>query len=447
MDTDIVIDVQNLSKAYKLYNKPIDRLKETLHPLKRVYHRDFYALRDVSFQVKRGETIGIIGKNGAGKSTLLKLITGVLTPSSGSVTVNGKIASLLELGAGFNPEFTGIENIYLHGTIMGYTRTEIDLMLPTILDFADIADFIYQPVKVYSSGMYVRLAFSVAINVEPDVLIVDEALSVGDAKFQLKCLKKMQDLKERGVSILLVTHAIDILKAFADTAILINDGRVLQQGLPVDVGLEYYRLLFGDNRTTVSESCSENIAAPEGGKNSNEETICSTGSYVYKIFPNDEKKYGQQGVQISSIEIHGLEEPNVFISGQHISIKICYAVNTEILIQLIEDNGLDNNLLFGIRMENSNGIILTDIATATQPGFKLVCEKNMGKIELCYNIHMPYLASGEYWFSPGVAVGQQDALVAVLEYVYLFSLRCVAPTRVLGALKFDFSIIHERNDK
>ena len=187
---DIAIKIKDLTKCYKIYNKPSDRLKESLDPFRKKYHRDFFALNNVCFNVKRGETVGIIGKNGSGKSTLLKLITGVLTPTDGNIIVNGKISALLELGAGFNPEFTGIENIYMNGTIMGFSKVEMDKKLQDIIDFADIGDFINQPVKMYSSGMFARLAFAVAINIEPDILIVDEALSVGDVFFQNKCFKK-----------------------------------------------------------------------------------------------------------------------------------------------------------------------------------------------------------------------------------------------------------------
>ena len=206
MSEDIVIDVRNLSKCYKLYDRPVDRMKEALSPLRRNYHRDFYALQDISFTVRRGETVGIIGKNGSGKSTLLKMVTGVLTPSGGSKDIRGRISALLELGAGFNPEFTGIENIYMNGTIMGYSRQEMDAKVQDIVSFADIGDFIHQPVKMYSSGMFARLAFAVAINVEPDILIVDEALSVGDVFFQNKCFKRFEDLKKSGVTILFVSH-------------------------------------------------------------------------------------------------------------------------------------------------------------------------------------------------------------------------------------------------
>jgi teichoic acid transport system ATP-binding protein len=233
------IKVSHLTKVYKLYDKPIDRLKESLHPLKKKYHKDFYALNDVSFEIKKGETVGIIGKNGAGKSTLLKIITGVLTPSSGHVHVNGRIASLLELGAGFNPEYTGVENIYLQGTLMGYSKEEMEAKIDEILAFADIGDFVYQPVKSYSSGMFARLAFSVAINVEPDILIVDEVLSVGDARFQTKSIKKMESIKDNGTTILFVSHAIEQVKRFCQKAIWINDGKIKQIGDQSTVGNMY----------------------------------------------------------------------------------------------------------------------------------------------------------------------------------------------------------------
>lgn len=223
------IKVSHLTKVYKLYDKPIDRLKESLHPLKKQYHKEFYALNDVSFEIKKGETVGIIGKNGAGKSTLLKIITGVLTPSSGRVHVNGRIASLLELGAGFNPEYTGIENIYLQGTLMGYTKEEMESKIDDILAFADIGDFVHQSVKMYSSGMFARLAFAVAINVDPDVLIVDEALSVGDMAFQEKCILKMKALMDKQRSILFVSHSLPSIRNFCNKAIWVKDGKAVMQ--------------------------------------------------------------------------------------------------------------------------------------------------------------------------------------------------------------------------
>ena len=207
--SEIAIKVDDVSKMYKMYDKPMDRLKESLGLTRRKCYKEHYALNHISFQVYKGETVGIIGTNGAGKSTILKIITGVLGSTAGQVQVNGRISALLELGAGFNSEYTGIENVYLNGTMIGFSKEEIDAKLSDILDFADIGDFVYQPVKTYSSGMFVRLAFAVAINIEPEILIVDEALSVGDVFFQAKCYRKFEEFKEHGKTILFVSHDLN----------------------------------------------------------------------------------------------------------------------------------------------------------------------------------------------------------------------------------------------
>jgi len=224
------IVVKDLVKIYNLYNSPQDRLRETLKLTRKSLHKEFYALKNVSFDVFPGETVGIIGKNGAGKSTLLKIITGVLTQTAGSVEINGRISALLELGAGFNPDYTGLQNVYLNGTILGYTREEMDERLENILDFADIGEFIHQPVKAYSSGMFMRLAFSVAINVDPEILIIDEALSVGDMLFQTKCFKKIQEFKENGKTILFVSHSLSNIIQYCDRCIVLNDGEKVAEG-------------------------------------------------------------------------------------------------------------------------------------------------------------------------------------------------------------------------
>jgi len=228
--SDIAIKVENLSKVYKLYDKPIDRMKESLSLTKKKYSREHYALNNISFEIKKGETIGIIGTNGSGKSTLLKMITGVLTQSSGNIEVNGKISALLELGAGFNPEYTGIENIYLNGTMMGYTREEMQKRVKPIMDFANIGEFMNQPVKTYSSGMFARLAFAVAINVEPEILIVDEVLSVGDVRFQIKCMDKMKQMMAGGTTVLFVSHETNAIRRFCMKSIWINNGVMKEFG-------------------------------------------------------------------------------------------------------------------------------------------------------------------------------------------------------------------------
>ena len=226
------ISVKDVTKIYRLYEKPIDRLKEAMSITHKNYHRDFYALNGISFDVNKGETVGIIGTNGSGKSTILKIITGVLTPTTGEVEVDGVISALLELGAGFNMDYTGIENIFMNGTMMGFSRKEMEAKLQDILEFADIGDFVYQPVKTYSSGMFVRLAFALAINVEPEILIVDEALSVGDVFFQAKCYRRMEEIRKNGTTILMVTHDMGAIIKYCDRVVVLNKGAYIAQGEP-----------------------------------------------------------------------------------------------------------------------------------------------------------------------------------------------------------------------
>lgn len=240
---EYAINVQNVSKIYKLYDNPKDRLKESLHLTRKKLSKDHYALDGIDFQVKKGETIGIIGTNGSGKSTILKIITGVLNPTSGNVDINGRISALLELGAGFNMEYTGIENIYLNGTMIGFSEEEIEKKMDSILEFADIGDFVYQPVKTYSSGMFVRLAFAVAINIDPEILIVDEALSVGDVFFQAKCYHKFEEFKKEGKTILMVSHDLSSISKYCDRVILLNKGHKLAEGEPKKIVDLYKKLL------------------------------------------------------------------------------------------------------------------------------------------------------------------------------------------------------------
>lgn len=225
--SDVAIKIEDVTKIYQLYQRPMDRLKESMSLIrKREYHHKFYALNNINLEIKKGESIGIVGKNGSGKSTLLKIISGVLTQSKGDVYVDGKVSALLELGTGFNPEYTGIENIYSNGLIMGYSKEEMDEKLDDIVNFAQIGEYIYQPVKTYSSGMFARLAFATAINVDPEILIVDEVLAVGDAKFQIKCINKMEEFKTSGKTVLFVSHTLEQIKRFCTKAVWIDHGEM-----------------------------------------------------------------------------------------------------------------------------------------------------------------------------------------------------------------------------
>lgn len=251
---DTILEINNLSKVYNLYEKPSDRFKEAIGIGKRKYHTEKRVLENINFTVKKGETVGVIGTNGSGKSTLLKIITGVLTPTSGEVKVNGKVSALLELGAGFNMEYTGIENIFLNGRMMRFTREEMEQKLDAIVSFADIGDYINQPVKTYSSGMFARLAFALAINVEPEILIVDEALSVGDIFFQNKCFRKFEELKKKGVTILFVSHDIESVKAMTSRVLWIEQGKQMMYDEKLLVCNEYAKSILYKNNELASDA-------------------------------------------------------------------------------------------------------------------------------------------------------------------------------------------------
>src|SRR5215216_5657026 len=236
--------VEAVSKQYRIYDRPADRLKETLTRGRWKGHREFWALSDVSFEVEPGTTTGIIGPNGSGKSTLLQIITGTLEPTHGSVLIEGRVAALLELGAGFNAEFTGIENIFMNASLLGLSKAETERLLPEIASFAEIGDFIYQPLKTYSSGMYIRLAFAVAIAVAPQILIIDEALAVGDAVFQHRCTRRIKEMQENGTTILFVSHDPSAVRALCNRAILLNGGQKIAEGTPSDVLNRYQKIIM-----------------------------------------------------------------------------------------------------------------------------------------------------------------------------------------------------------
>jgi len=240
----VALRVENVSKQYRTYARPSDRLKESITRGRMRRHQEFWALREVSFELEKGSTVGVVGPNGCGKSTLLQIIAGTLEPTHGNVWHQGRVAALLELGAGFDPEFTGVENVYLNASLLGLSRRETDRLFPSIERFAEIGQFIYQPVKTYSSGMFVRLAFAIAASVEPEILLVDEALAVGDAVFQHRCLRRMQELQERGTTVLFVSHDLAAVRALCARAILLNAGRAIEDGKPAEVLNRYQKIIM-----------------------------------------------------------------------------------------------------------------------------------------------------------------------------------------------------------
>ena len=378
------IEVENLSKVYKLYDKPSDRLKEALSPVKKCYHKDFYALRDLNFKIKPGETVGFVGKNGSGKSTLLKLLTEVLTPTEGSLKINGKVSALLELGAGFNNEYTGMENIYLNGTIMGYSREEMDKRVDDIVKFADIGEYINQPVKTYSSGMFVRLAFAVAINVEPDILIVDEALAVGDVRFQLKCMDKFLEFKEKGITILYVSHDINSIKRFCTRAIWINEGHLEADGdvdLITDKYLDYLKMLDAqsEEKDDAKDNTDNDIAKSGAeGERDLESTVEIAEVVSLKIM-------NSRGEETEEIE-----------HGEKVSLTLTYYVNDTTI----------KNPVVGIALLRLDNLYVCGLNTLLDK-VDVPWEKGYNSVTLTYDSFN--LVGGGYYFD--VAVYDQTASV------------------------------------
>lgn len=389
-----VISVNGVSKIYPLYDKPIDRLKETLSITHKNYHKDFYALEDINFTIKQGETVGIVGTNGSGKSTILKIITGVLNPTEGNVNVNGKISALLELGAGFNMEYTGIENLYMNGTLMGYTREEMDKKIPEILEFADIGDFVYQPVKTYSSGMFVRLAFALSVTVEPEVMIVDEALSVGDAFFQAKCFSKLEEIKAKGTTILFVSHDMLSVKKLCNRAIWIEKGHVRADGDASAVCEEYLSMQIEENNRQKQKLVDliKNENAAEAHKQSDK-------AVFRKLNLNEDSQITKSGkAEIVSFYIRDNE-------GNDVSVLRVEEEYTFGVVAKFHEN--TKNALFGFELENTKGTKLFSINN-----FLSDCvleEAKVGKVyDVSFKVKLPKVCAGEYLVSPSLASGNQN---------------------------------------
>lgn len=380
---EYAIEVNHLTKIYKLYKKPSDRMKEAFSITNKTYHKDFYALKDVNFKVKRGEALGIVGKNGSGKSTILKIITGVLQPSIGGVKIEGRIAALLELGAGFNGEYSGFENIYLNGTIMGFTRAEIEKKMPEIIAFADIGDFIYQPVKTYSSGMYVRLAFAIAIHVDPDILIIDEALSVGDIRFQRKCFRKIEEFKKTKTFIL-VSHDLSSITKFCDRAIWLNEGELKSEGEPVEIAKEFRAYMIEAKFTSKA-----NLENQEIEENTKE-------TYEFEAIPKDVDVMGDDKAEFLGMLCMDEEGKKASIVDADSRIKLCFKAHIREEI---------TDAIVGFTFKDKLGTILFQLNT-------FVMEKELRLEEdktyiFQFVFTLPKLIDGYYTISPAIASGSQ----------------------------------------
>ena len=387
------ISVKDVTKIYQLYERPIDRLKEAMSITKKNYHKDFFALDKVSFEVEKGQTVGIIGTNGSGKSTILKIITGVLTPTEGVAEVNGKISALLELGAGFNNEYTGIENIYMNGTMMGYTKEEMDRKLPEILEFADIGDFVYQPVKTYSSGMFVRLAFALAINVEPEILIVDEALSVGDVFFQSKCFRKIDEIRQKGTTVLMVTHDMGSVIKYCDKVVLLNRGHFVAEGAAGEM-VDLYKKILANQFDTQEEK--------EDNEQQEVEETEKAEAFVWKerLGLNAENiEYGHKKAEIIDFGIfdHKGEISNIVTKGEQFSIKM-----------KVKFHEKQSNPIFAYTFKDKKGTEITGTNTMLENCDLIEAEEGqIYEIEFSQNAIMQ---GGEYLLSLGCTVFKGEDL-------------------------------------
>ena len=410
---DSVIEIKNISKIYNLYNKPSDRLKEALFSRKS-RHTEFAALNDVSFNVNKGEILGIIGKNGSGKSTILKIITSVLTPTSGECIVKGKIAALLELGAGFNMEYTGIENIYLNGQMIGFSKDEMDKKLQDIIDFADIGEHIYQPVKTYSSGMFARLAFSVAISVDPDILIVDEALSVGDVFFQNKCYRRFEEFRERGKTILFVTHDMGSVIRYCNRCVLLNAGKKVAEGKPQEMVDLYKRIMVG--QWNENEESLEEVSPVQSSNVKNDQL------WKDQISTNpDIEVYGDGRADIIDFGIFsetGDIGNNVY-KGDYYSIKMKVRIN--------EDN---LNPIFAFKLRDIKGTELTGTNTMLEDIDTSQCKK--GDIVTITFRQKQYLQPGQYLVSLGCTAFEGDQFVVYCRNYNCCVLGVVAQKGTIG---------------
>jgi len=381
------VEFQGVSKSYAIYDAPGDRLKEllSLNRLKR--HQDFWALHDVSFEVKRGETFCIVGENGSGKSTLLQMVAGILHPTSGTVGIYGRVSALLELGAGFNPEFSGRDNVYLNGSILGLTTRQIDQRYKDIAAFAEIGNFIDQPVKTYSSGMVVRLAFAVAINVDPEILLVDEALAVGDIYFRQRCMRKVHELRQRGITILFVSHAVSDVKAIGDRVLWLDHGRMIDVGEPDRVVSKYLAAMTEKDSTYLLLKSATDPPPRRGG--------LMTAPEIVETIPNIDHRFGDGRAAIMGIAV--LDEQGrtlpILEPGSRILVRISVRATADVALPIV-----------GFMLRNQLGMDFSGTNTARE-GYELAPLQTGDVTTVDFYLDLPELYPAAFSFSPAIADG------------------------------------------
>ncbi len=414
----LAISLQDLGKKYPIYSRPGDKLLEWLMWRRKRFHREFWALRGLNLEVERGTSLGIIGQNGSGKSTLLQILAGILQPNEGNCQIEGKVAALLELGAGFNLEFSGLENVYLNATVLGLSRAQIDACLDRILEFAEIGDFIHQPVKTYSSGMFMRLAFAVAVHVDPEILLVDEALSVGDLIFQHRCIQRMRQLRDSGKTIVLVTHDLEAVSRFCDRALLLDGGAMLCQGEPEEVILAYRKL--------VSERERRSARAPD-----RIDSLTSAAPLpVVRTIPHSHNRYGDGGGRILGIIL--LAEDGTVLSQIGAGQKVHLVISIEFETRL-------ENPIIGFTVRDRLGAEVT--ASNTTYEELPLPSGTAGQIQTVdFEFVVPHLRPGSYSISPALADGDvwEHTIQDWIDNAYIFDL--VSAGLVYGQMKWNVSV-------
>ena len=426
MEESLAIEVKDLTKIYKLYERNSDRVREALHLTRKPRHTEHYALKNVSMEIRRGETVGIIGTNGSGKSTILKIITGVLNPSSGKVNVNGRISALLELGAGFNMEYTGLENIYLNGTMIGFPEKEIEDKLDDILAFADIGDFVNQPVKTYSSGMFVRLAFAVAINIEPEILIVDEALSVGDVFFQAKCYHKFEEFKEKGKTILFVSHDLSSIAKYCDRVVLLDKGKKLGEGTPKEMIDIYKQVLVGQYHADedVLENTAEAMEEKKAVSGQSKGAVRENAEQTQKLHSGENPEMLEYGSKKAVITEY-------FVTDERGKVSNAILKGTEFTIHMkvdiLEDLAAP---IFAFTFKNIKGTEITGTNTMFEKAFLESCKAGEKK-EITFTQRMD-LQGGEYLLSFGATGYEEDTFTVYHRLYDILNITVISDKNTVG---------------
>jgi ABC-type polysaccharide/polyol phosphate transport system ATPase subunit len=393
-DRMAIIQAHGVSKCFRIYRRPSDHLKELLTFGRKRFHEPFWAVKDVDVCVERGTCLGIIGENGSGKSTLLRVIAGVIRPTSGVVSAQGRISALLELGAGFNPEFTGRENIFLNASILGFTDAETRERIPSIERFAEIGDFVDRPVKTYSSGMFVRLAFAVAIHMDPDILIVDEALSVGDMFFQQRCIRRIQALKREGVTIIFVSHDVSAVRNLADRTIWMEHGRVRMEGTTDEVVSKYMAAMVTRGKRDVGSGEEMGNALENSDLEMTAEALARIPQFLSSI-ANVDHRYGSAKAKVQGIGVFGREGAPVSAVVQ--GDRICIRVSVEFLDTVAQPN-------VGFMLRNRLGEDVTGTNLMFE-GMRLDPAQSGDRLSIDFILDLPHLHAGFYYFSPAVADG------------------------------------------